>query len=171
VLAHRIWQYFSLHDRTIIGGAKYARAVNLMVAIPTGYYPTNWFWPLSKIIKFEVQNSLLRAIYSMVYSTVECIRISSNLCFRTTILYNLLSLPNLGRELTNVTLRHSHVWVSIWLIPINALSMASFSMPPAHQARSCCTLRCAVSLKNRYFWWTQGRNLDYLYYELSQIEQ
>jgi len=76
VLAHRIWQYFSLHDRTIIVGAKYARAVNLMVAIPTGYYPTNWFWPLSKIIKFEVQNSLLRAIYSMVYSTVEYIRIS-----------------------------------------------------------------------------------------------
>ena len=87
MLAHRIWQYFSLHDRTIIVGAKYARAVNLMVAIPTGYYPTNWFWSLSKIIKFEVQNSLLRAIYSMVYSTVEYIRISSNLCFRTTILY------------------------------------------------------------------------------------
>ena len=76
MLAHRIWQYFSLHDRTIIVGAKYARAVNLMVAIPTGYYPTNWFWSLSKIIKFEVQNSLLRAIYSMVYSTVEYIRIS-----------------------------------------------------------------------------------------------
>ena len=38
-------------------------------------------------------------------------------------------------ELTSVTLCHSsRVWVSIWLIPINASSMASFSMPLAHQA-------------------------------------
>ena len=71
----------------------------------------------------------------MVYYTVEYIRISSNLRFRTTILYNLLSLPDLGRELTNVTLcRSNHVLVSIWF-PINASSMASFSMPPARQAR------------------------------------
>jgi len=50
------------------------------------------FWPLLKITKFKVQNSLLRTInlyiYYMVYLTVEYIRISSNLCFRTTILYN-----------------------------------------------------------------------------------
>jgi len=76
------------------------RALNLMVAIPTGYYPTNWFWPLSKMIRFKVQNSLLRAIYSMVYSTVEYIAICASG-------HNLLSLPNLGRELTNVTLHMS----------------------------------------------------------------
>ena len=64
------------------------RAVNLMVAIPTGNYPTNWFWPLPKIIRFKVQNFPLKAIYSVVYSTVEYIRISSDLRFRTTILYN-----------------------------------------------------------------------------------
>ena len=44
------------------------------------------------------------------------------MCFRTTvktILYNLLSLRDLGRELTNVMLYHSsRIWVTIWLIPI-----------------------------------------------------
>ena len=64
-----------------------------------------WFRPLSEITRFEVQNSLLRAInlyiYSMVYYQVGYIRIFSNL----------------GRELTDVTPRHSsHVGVSTWLI-------------------------------------------------------
>jgi len=85
------------------------------------------FWPLSKITTFKAQKSLLRAIILYIYYfTAEYIKISSNLCFRTTILYNLLSLPNLGRELTNVMLCHSsRVWVSISLIPINASSPGS----------------------------------------------
>jgi len=44
-------------------------------------------------------NKFIHILYGVFY-----IWVYNNLCFRTTILYNLLSLPNLGRELTNVTL-------------------------------------------------------------------
>jgi len=64
----------------------------------------------------------------MVYSAVEYI--SSNMCFRTTILYNLLWLPNLGRELTNITLQSMFEFQFGW----SQLSMASFSSPGSTQA-------------------------------------
>jgi len=53
-----------------------------------------------KITRFKVQNSLLRTInlyiYSMVYLTVEYIRISSNLCVKLIII-------SVGREQSDLT--------------------------------------------------------------------
>jgi len=105
------------------------------------------FWPLLKITRFRVQNSLLRAInlyiYFMVYS-----RIWISICASNNDLVQLVTQFRQG-----VDQRHTSPFKPIWLIPINASRMTS---PPAHQAQSCCTLRCTGSLKNKHLWWTQG---------------
>ena len=79
------------------------------------YYLLQWFVPL--------KGSCIAAHSVWPLSKITTFWIYSDLCFRTMILCNLLSLPNLGRELTNIKLCHlSCVWVSTQLI--NMLDLA-----------------------------------------------